>query len=441
MKLLGLSMAGAALAASTSGPDCHAHIDCLRNGSASSVGMMAKPLRQLETNMSAYLQPANYSAYSNFSIHPIQPGASVLVAHKNTVVSYFANGKMLEYADANGTMLPASQQLPTQKDTIYDMASLTKLFTTIAALQQIDTGKLDIYQRVAHYVPEFACNGKSNITIEELMTHTSGFGPDPDPPLYYPNYTTVAQRRKAIITQALENPPGSTYLYSDLNFMNLMIVLETITGKRLDDLIGEFTSKLGMRDTFFNRGNVEGTAFPPYPRMAAQEFQIAVMGPLEPKRPQPVRGTVHDENAWALDGVSGHAGLFSTVADTAVFCQMILNNGTYGGQQILSHKAVDLIFHNFNTKFPDDQHGLGFELDQYYWAGPMASLETAGHTGYTGTTLVIDRPSNTLFLLFANRVHPSRYWSSNNIAREALGYWVAEALGRNVTFPSLTGDN
>jgi CubicO group peptidase (beta-lactamase class C family) len=288
-------------------------------------------------------------------------------------------------------------------------------------------------------VPEFATNGKSNITIEMLMTHTSGFAPDPDPPLYYPNYTSVAQRRHAIITQALQNPPGSTFLYSDLNFMNLQIVLETITGRKLDDLIGDFTSKLGLKDTFFNRGNNPKPK--QYSRMAAQEFQIAVLGPLEPQRPQPVRGTVHDENAWALDGVSGHAGLYSTVADTAVFCQMILNNGTYGGQRILKPETVDLIFYNFNTKFPDDQHGLGFELDQYYWGGPMVGPETAGHTGFTGTTLAMDRPTNTLYLLFANRVHPSRYWSSNNIAREALGYWVAEALGRNVTFPSLSGDD
>ncbi|GIJ99652.1 hypothetical protein Aspvir_003653 [Aspergillus viridinutans] len=146
-----------------------------------------------------------------------------------------------------------------------------------------------------------------------------------------------------------------------------------------------------MHDAFFNRGNIEGPAFPFYPRMAAEEYQIDVLGPMEPQRPKPVRGTVHDENAWALNGVSGHAGLFSTVEDTAI----------------------------------------------YYTAGPMASLQTASHTGFTGTTLVIDRPSNTFFLLFANRVHPSRNWSSNNIVREALGYWVAKSLGRDVSFPPL----
>ena len=120
---------------------------------------------------------------------------------------------------------------------------------------------------------------------------------------------------------------------------------------------------------------------------------------------------------------------------------MILNNGTYNGRRHLSQEAVDMIFHNYNKRFPGDNHGLGFELNQYYTAGPMASPRTASHTGYTGTTLVIDRPSSTFFLHFANRVHPSREWSNNNIAREALGYWVARSLGRKVRFPSLNSDD
>lgn len=116
---------------------------------------------------------------------------------------------------------------------------------------------------------------------------------------------------------------------------------------------------------------------------------------------------------------------------------MILNNGTYNGIQILKPETIDIIFYNFNTAFPGDEHGLGFELDQYYWSGPMANLECAGHTGFTGTTLAIDRASDTFFILFSNRVHSSREWSSNNVVREALGYWVATALGRDVAFPAL----
>ena len=409
----------------------------LQEGSPESVGLLSAPLAAAVKNITNYIHPANYSDFTYDEIHPIEPGSANVVGHCSTIVAKWADGKRDLYADVNGTLLPAGEQEDATIDTIYDMASLTKLFTTVAALRQIDCGKLDIHTKVAKYIPKFAANGKENITILELMTHTSGFDADPKPPLYYPVFKTYEQRVNSILNQSLLNPPGSTYLYSDLNFMSLFLVLEEITGQKIDDLIYEYTRPMGMNSTFFNRGNIEGTKFPFYPRMATQEFQIAVLGPLEPKRPQPVRGTVHDENAWALDGVSGHAGLFSTVGDTAIFSQMILNNGTYNGQRYLSEKVVDLIFHNFNTRFPGDEHGLGFELDQYYTAGPMASLETASHTSYTGTTLVIDRPSNTFFLHFANRVHPSRDWSSNNIAREALGYWTAESLGRKVTFPSL----
>jgi CubicO group peptidase (beta-lactamase class C family) len=414
--------------------------DTLRFGSPESVGLLSAPLRQLETNITGYQQPANYGVFTHNEIHPIEPSSAVIVGHDRTIVSLLASGKMLLYADANGTELPASQQLPAQTDTIYDMASLTKLFTTVAALREMDTGRLSLNRTVASYMPSFSANGKENITVLMLLTHTSGFAPDPEPPLYDPAYKIVQQRTAAILNQSLRNTPGSTYLYSDLNFMSLGLLLEHITHKKLDELIREYTNPLGMRDTFFNRDNIEGPAFPFYPRMAAEEYQIEVLGPMEPQRPQrpqPVRGTVHDENAWALDGVSGHAGLFSTVEDTAVFCEMILNNGTYGGHRILSPEVVDLIFHNFNARFPGNEHGLGFELNQYYTAGPMASLQTASHTGFTGTALVIDRPSNTFFLLFANRVHPNRNWSSNNIAREALGYWVAESLGRDVSFPPL----
>ncbi|GIJ86378.1 hypothetical protein Asppvi_005266 [Aspergillus pseudoviridinutans] len=411
--------------------------DTLRFGTPESVGLLSAPLRQLETNITGYQQPANYGAFTHNETYPIEPSSAVIMGHERTIVSLFANGKMLLYADVNGTKLPPSQQLPARTDTIYDMASLTKLFTTVAALREIDAGRLSLNRTVASYMPSFAANRKENITVLMLLTHTSGFAPDPEPPLYSPVYKTVEERTAAILNQSLSNAPGSTYLYSDLNFMSLGLLLEHITHKSLDELIRDFTNPLGMHDTFFNRGNIQGPAFPFYPRMAAEEYQIEVLGPMEPQRPQPVRGTVHDENAWALDGVSGHAGLFSTVEDTAVFCQMILNNGTYGGHRVLSPKVVDLIFHNFNARFPGDEHGLGFELNQYYTAGPMASLQTASHTGFTGTTLVIDRPSNTFFLLFANRVHPSRNWSSNNIAREALGYWVAKSLGRDVSFPPL----
>lgn len=433
----GVAILATALAVSVQAKDP----DVLSYGSPESAGMLSKPLRDMVANLTAFTRRGDYGGF-NEDNKPIEPGGTTLVARNGIVVSRFGFGKRDLYGAFNATTnvateLPPEEQEDASIDTIYDMASLTKLFTSVAALQQIDKGTISLYSTVASYVPAFAVNGKDNVTIEQLVTHTSGFPPDPSPPLYNLTvYPTYESRIEAILNAPLENAPGAAFVYSDLNFMSLMIVIETVAGKPLDQLIYDFTVPMGMLSTFFNRGNVEGPAFPFYPRMATEEFQIAVLGPGEPQRPQPVRGTVHDENAWALDGVSGHAGLFSTVDDTAKFCQMILNNGTYNGRRILSQDAVDMIFHNYNTKFPSDSHGVGFELDQYYTAGPMANPRAASHTGFTGTTLVVDRASNTLFLHFSNRVHPSRDWSSNNIVREAVGYWVAKALGRDVAFPS-----
>ncbi|KAB5511489.1 putative beta-lactamase [Coniochaeta sp. 2T2.1] len=414
--------------------------DILRFGTAESVGMLLTPLEDMVANLTHFTEARAWGNPSHQQVVPIEPGGTTLVAHKGVIVSHFAFGKRNLWAAVNGsvgTLLPPSQQEDATVDTIYDMASLTKLYTTVAALRCIDKNLVSLNSTVVTYLPAFGTNGKENITILQLMTHTSGFPADPAVGLWMPQYPTQESRVQQILNEILVNTPGSAYLYSDINYMTLMLVIEQVTGKHLDEVIYEYTSLIGMPDTFFNRGNIEGPAFRFYSRMAAQEFQITVLGNEEPQRPQPVRGTVHDENAWALGGVSGHAGLYSTVLDTAKFCQMILNNGTYGGKRILSKKSVDHIFHNYNERFgPGAYHGVGFELSQYYTAGPLANILSASHTGFTGTSLVIDRATDTIVLHFSNRVHPSRGWSSNNIVRETIGAWVATALGRKVDFPS-----
>ncbi|KAJ6787876.1 hypothetical protein PWT90_08933 [Aphanocladium album] len=413
--------------------------DVLRPGTPESVGMLSKPLNDMVENITRFTEARNWGAPTHSQVLPIEPGGTVLVARKGRIVSHFAFGKRNLWASVdgyNGTRLPASKQEDATIDTVYDMASLTKLFTTVAVLRCLDQGLVTLNGTIVTWLPKFGVNGKEEITLLQLLTHTSGFDADPAVGLWMPQFSTYQSRIDAILSAKPINKPGAEYLYSDLNFMTLMLVVETVTGKKHDEVIKEYTSAMGMTDTFFNRGNVEGTRFPFYPRMATQEFQEIVLPGYEPQRPQPVRGTVHDENAWALDGVSGHAGLFSTALDTAKFCQMVLNNGTYNGKRILSQKSVDLIFTNFNARFgPGNEHGVGFELNQYYTAGPMANAQAASHTGFTGTSLVVDRASGTLFVHMANRVHPSRNWSSNNIARETLGAWVATALGRTVKFP------
>lgn len=413
--------------------------DVLRPGTPEKAGMLPQPLLDMVPSMTNFTESRNWGAPTHNKKLPVEPGGTVLVARKGLVVSHFAFGKRNLWKSVDGytgEKLPVSEQEDSTLDTIYDMASLTKMFTTVAVLRCIDKGLITLDGTVVTWLSDFGVNGKDTITLLQLLTHTSGLAPDPAVGLWMPQFPTYQSRIDNILGQELQNDPGAKYVYSDLNFMTLMLIVEKVTGMPLDEAIGEYTSMMGLKDTFFNRGNIEGEKFPFYHRMATQEFQRKVLGDKEPDRPQPVRGTVHDENAWGLEGVSGHAGLFSTAIDTAKFCQMILNNGTYAGKRILSKESVDLIFTNFNARFgPGHEHGVGFELNQYYTAGPMANVLAASHTGYTGTSMVIDRESDTLFVHLASRVHPSREWSSNNIARETLGAWVATALGRDVTFP------
>ncbi|KAI0867377.1 putative beta-lactamase [Hypoxylon argillaceum] len=406
--------------------------------------MLSKPLEDMVANLTHFTAVRNWRANTSNQEVPIEPGSTTLIAHNGVIVSRFAFGKRNLWAAVNGstgTTLPQSEREDASIDTIYDMASLTKLFTTVAGLRCIDQGLITLNTTIVTYLPTFGTNGKENITILQLMTHTSGFAPDPKVGLWMPQYPTYESRIQQTLNETLQNPPGSAYVYSDINYIVMMLVIEEVAGKLLDDFIYEYTSMMGLDDTFFNRGNIEGPGFSFYDRMATEEFQVAVLGSAEPQRPQPVRGTVHDENAWGLDGVSDHAGLFSTVLDTARFCQMILNNGTYDGKRIISKESVDLIFTNFNARFGSAAyHGVGFELNQYYTAGPMANPLSASHTRSTGTSVVIDRASNTLFLHFSNRVHPSRNWSSNNIVRETLGAMGYDSAREKRSVPRLGGN-
>ena len=168
-----------------------------------------------------------------------------------------------------------------------------------------------------------------------------------------------------------------------------------------------------MRDTGYNPTDKE--------RTAATEYQTAPPRGL-------VWGEVHDENAWSLGGVAGHAGVFSTADDLAVLAQTLLDGGTYRGHRILDRKSVELIVTNFNQAFPGDAHGLGFELDQRWYMDALSGPRTAGHTGYTGTSIVIDFASRSFAILLTNRVHPSREWGSNNQARREWAHGLAASM-------------
>ncbi|MFC0429557.1 serine hydrolase domain-containing protein [Kutzneria buriramensis] len=373
----------------------------LRAGSPAAAGLNPAPIDAFDKQLAAW-------------VPSIYPGATVLLAHNGVVVDRTATGEAVKYKDAT-TLLPADQQVPARTDTIYDLASLSKLFTSIVAVQQLEAGKIALDTPVAHYLPEFATNGKGGITIEQLLTHTSGLAPDPVPSLWQ-GYPDIPSREKAILDAAPQEPAGTAYVYSDLNMLSMQLVLQHVTGKPLDQLVREdVTEPLHMVDTGYN---------PPASklgRIAATEYQTS------PPRGM-VRGSVHDENAWAMGGVAGHAGVFSTVDDLAVLSQAILNGGVYRGHRVLSEHGVQLMEQNFNQKFPDDSHGLGFELDQIWYMGGLSGPNTLGHTGFTGTSLVIDPGSRSFAILLTNRVHPTRNTPSTNGARRAAAEALAQAM-------------
>lgn len=315
-----------------------------------------------------------------------------------------------------GVEFPAAQQIPMAEDTVFDLASVSKLFTSILAVQQIERGELGLEATVTSYLPDFGRAGKQDITIRQLLTHTSGFRAWI--PLY--NAPTYEEKLQLIWNEAPLNPPGTRYLYSDLNLISLQLVLEKITGRSLDTLLhDEITGPLGMRRTRYN---------PPAawkPRTAATEDARLPWSGLNRGL---VWGEVHDENAFSLGGVAGHAGVFSNAWDLAVLGRTLLNGGAYGRCRILEPESVELMFTDFNTAFPGDEHGLGFELYQHWYMGAMATPRTAGHTGFTGTSLVLDPTTDSFLVVLGNSVHPVRSWRSGSAPRVAAADNMARAV-------------
>ncbi|MEU6661362.1 serine hydrolase domain-containing protein [Streptomyces sp. NPDC046821] len=334
-------------------------------------------------------------------------GAVVLAGRGPVVAVHEAAGwavRYLAYDETRdrGVELPPGTSVPMHPDTPFDLASLTKLFTTIAAVQQLERGALGLDERVGAYVPEFTAAAEHGVTIRQLLTHTSGLRPEL--PLY--DCPDDAARLAALHAEAPSSPPGE-YLYSDLNLLLLQHVLERVTHRPLDVLVrAGITRPLGMT----------ATAFGPCPGAAATEDQRRPWAKADRGL---LRGTVHDENAWALGGVAGHAGLFSTAYDLAVLCRALLNGGSYGTARILGPDHVDLML---------TAPGLGFRIDEPWFMGELAGRGAAGHCGFTGTSLVLDPATDTFLVLLANTVHPRRRPPRNG-PRAAAATRLARAAG------------
>jgi len=322
------------------------------------------------------------------------PGAVVLVGRGDKVLYHKAFG--LEVAE------PFQEAM--QKDTIFDMASLTKpIATATAVMILVDRGKIDVNDYVSEYLPAFACNGKEQVRIRHLLTHTSGL----------PAYTDANDLRtrfgescpdkviETICGLKAQSPPGEEFRYSCLGYITLARVVKTVTGQDIDEFSrANIFKPLGMKHTRFN---------PPaswQERIAATEI---VNGKL-------LRGTVHDPLGRLMDGTSGNAGLFSTASDLSIYCRMLLNRGVWKGKRILSPAAVTML-----TAAQSHGRAFGFDVSSgYAWVkGPNASHNAFCHTGYTGTSLVCDPDTGTYLILLTNSVHPYDKGASKPI-REKL---------------------
>ncbi|MDM5317389.1 serine hydrolase [Fictibacillus sp. b24] len=380
----------------------------LHPGTAESASLKREPLKQIDDFILQEMEKRT------------MPGAVVLVARSGSIAKHDAYGFSARYTDDKFTEMDNPVEM--KKDTIFDIASISKLFTTTAAMQLYEQGMFELDDPVGKYIPEFNENGKENVTIRQIMTHTSGFV------AWIPLYnmgTNRENRLQIALKYKLNKQPGTTYTYSDLNLITLGVLVERLTGQRLDEYVKEnITEPLGMNDTMYN---------PPAElreRVAATEYQPNIGRGM-------VWGSVHDENAWSLDGVAGHAGVFSTARDLAVFGHMILKKGKYGGTEILKPETVRLLTENQLPQFPSNSHGLGWELNQGWYMDSLGNEETLGHTGYTGTSMVVSPKNQTIVLTLTNRVHPSRATVSMNPIRRK----VAQLTGDAISVPLERKDN
>ena len=344
------------------------------------------------------------------------PGAVLAVGRDGALVHLRPFGRLTYEADAP----------PVRVDTVYDLASLTKVVaTTTAAMILVDEGRLDLAKRVSDFLPRFRGGDRDQVTVEKLLTHSSGL------PAHLPLYQEI-QGKEAYVERIsatdLTFAPGTQSVYSDLGVILLGEILERVAGEPLEAFVRRrLLDPLKMKDTLF----LPGPAL--LARIAPTE--------IDPWRGRLLRGEVHDENASALGGIAPHAGLFGTAPDLSRFAQMLLDGGVFEQHRIVSRATVERFTRRATV--PGSSRALGWDTAApsdkaerssvpgtaaYSSAGSLLSARAFGHTGFTGTSLWMDPDRRLFVILLTNRVHPSR---DNNRIR-AVRADVADAVARGL---------
>ncbi len=335
------------------------------------------------------------------------PGVVVLVGRGDEILLHRAYGSRRVVPD----------RAPMTTDTIFDIASLTKpVGTTLAVLSLVERRKIDLDAPLGRYLKEFRGAAFKEVTIHRILSHSAGLAAYPGNGVVTAGFPGAAA---AIARLPLDYPPGTTFQYSDTGFILLGEVVRRVSGERLDHYLTRvFFRPLGLRDTGFN------------PR-AALRPRIA---PTEWANSHMLQGVVHDPRARLLGGVAGHAGIFSTAADLARICRMLLHEGTLGGHRFLKPETVRLMWEL--TPDGNGTRALGWDVSSAYsrTMAPFFPIGSVGHTGFTGTAIWIDPPTRTYMIVLTNRVHPN----GGGAARiRELRLRVAAAVGAALFAPPL----
>lgn len=324
-------------------------------------------------------------------------GIMVLAGYRGQVIFRKAYGYR--------SLIPLRQPMTT--DTVFDMASLTKVVVTAPlVLQLLDQGKLKLEDPMALYLSPFRAADKKGITIRQCLTHYAGLPPDLDKKdLKYTARSKPSARTtwRKIWQIKPEAAPGERFRYSDIGFLALGRLVEKVTGESLDQL---------ARERIFSPLKMNSSRYRP---PSSWRNQIAATEKLP--WGEVLKGRVHDPTAYLLGGVAGHAGLFSTAVDLSRFCQMILNEGNLDGIQLLQSATVRRMTSPQSPGGKDDLRGLGWDIQTAYSSprGDYFSPQSFGHTGYTGTSIWIDPVCQTYLIILSNRVHPEDKGSSKEL--------------------------
>ena len=344
------------------------------------------------------------------------PGAVVLIGRGDQTV----------YEKAYGTRATVPSTEPMTLDTVFDLASLTKVVaTTTAVMTLVEQGRVRLNDSVASFVPGFDRYGKAGITVRHLLTHVSGLRPDVD---LHP-WTGYDAAMALAIDEVPTAAPGEQFVYSDINFFLLGDIVSRVTGEPLDKYLTRVVfGPLGLRDTGFLPAKTLLPRIAPTERCAEQDAWPC-------KRPDaaPLRGVVHDPTARRMGGVAGHAGLFSTAHDLQRFARMLINGGELDGVRILSPATVARMITPVTLPANAGTRGLGWDIDTSFSSnrGDLFPIGSYGHTGFTGTSLWIDPASKSYVIFLSSRLHPDGV-GDVGVLRSRIATVAAAVIGGGV---------